>query len=134
MVTLIDTAHDEILAIETLILDRCKMLGLSRADLVRPAGYRNLAKRLPPPRRPLWWRPEDHRIAERGHFGSVGGATRCRHRRHPSNDDCDWPEGDSSGGVREGHGAHATDSCRVMLGTFDTMPTKGSGTIESSKR
>jgi hypothetical protein len=34
------------LAIETLILDRCKILGLSRTDLVRRAGYRNEAKGL----------------------------------------------------------------------------------------
>jgi hypothetical protein len=46
MVTSTDTAHPDILAIETLILDRCKVLGLSRADLVRRSGYRNLAKGL----------------------------------------------------------------------------------------
>src|SRR5580704_11143259 len=38
------TTSAEILAIETLILDRSKALGLSRSDLVRRAGYRNVAK------------------------------------------------------------------------------------------
>jgi hypothetical protein len=38
--------HPEILAIEALILDRSKALGLSRPDLVRRAGYRNVAKGL----------------------------------------------------------------------------------------
>jgi hypothetical protein len=40
------TTSAEILAIEALILDRSKALGLSRADLVRRAGYRNVAKGL----------------------------------------------------------------------------------------
>jgi len=39
-----EISHSEILPIEALILDRCKALGLSRVDLVRRAGYRNLAK------------------------------------------------------------------------------------------
>jgi hypothetical protein len=41
-----DTAHPEILAIEALILDRSKALGLSRPDLVRRAGFKNVAKGL----------------------------------------------------------------------------------------
>src|ERR1700719_3230218 len=36
----------EILAIEALILDRSKALGLSRPDLVRRAGFKNVAKGL----------------------------------------------------------------------------------------
>ena len=40
------TTSAEILAIETLIVDRSKALGLSRPDLVRRAGYRNVAKGL----------------------------------------------------------------------------------------
>ena len=32
------------LAIQTLILDRCRELGLSRSELVRRAGFKNVAK------------------------------------------------------------------------------------------
>jgi hypothetical protein len=41
-----DTANPEILAIEALILGRRKILGLSRVDLVRRAGFKNVAKGL----------------------------------------------------------------------------------------
>ncbi|MGP0095133.1 MAG: hypothetical protein ACLPKB_35050 [Xanthobacteraceae bacterium] len=46
MTTSTETANPEILAIEAFILDRCKILGLGRTDLVRRAGYRNEAKGL----------------------------------------------------------------------------------------
>src|ERR1700694_42567 len=35
-----------LLAIETLIVERCKVLRLSRTDLVRRAGFKNVAKGL----------------------------------------------------------------------------------------
>jgi hypothetical protein len=41
-----DTAHPGILPIEALILNRCKLLALSRSDLVRRAGFKNVAKGL----------------------------------------------------------------------------------------
>ena len=40
------TTSAEILAIEALILERCKALGLIRPDLVRRAGFKNVAKGL----------------------------------------------------------------------------------------
>jgi len=46
MVTSTETALPEILAIEKLIVDRCQALGLSRSDLVRRAGFKNVAKGL----------------------------------------------------------------------------------------
>jgi hypothetical protein len=46
MVTSADTVHPEISAIEALIRERCKILGLSRSDLVRRAGFKNVAKGL----------------------------------------------------------------------------------------
>jgi hypothetical protein len=44
--SMVTTADPELLAIEVLILNRCKTLGLSRSDLVRRAGFKNVAKGL----------------------------------------------------------------------------------------
>jgi hypothetical protein len=46
MTTSTVTANPEKPAIEALILECCKVLGLSRVDLVRRAGFKNVAKGL----------------------------------------------------------------------------------------
>ena len=39
-----ESSNPRSLAIQALILDRCRALGLSRSELVRRAGFKNVAK------------------------------------------------------------------------------------------
>lgn len=46
MVTSTKAAHPKMLAIEALIVERCRLLGIGRPDLVRRAGFKNVPKGL----------------------------------------------------------------------------------------